>query len=160
MKTPEQIHAEVGREIHPNVLYLSTHRAFTVSDIAKIIDEIEAERDKAIELLKHFITHYEVLDYSDAMLDEIEKIAVGLWGVVKERDQLKNDLAKAEVRHAAAMMHTQSIVDENTQLRKVADELASACDDFDPRNGYSSTQFTDALNAYNQLPHVIERNTK
>jgi hypothetical protein len=46
--------------------------------------------------------------------------------VEAERDQLKDNLAMAEVRHAAAMMHTQSIVDENTQLRNVADELALA----------------------------------
>lgn len=39
MKTPEQIHAEVGKEIFGS----QTYRAFTVADIAKIIDEIQLD---------------------------------------------------------------------------------------------------------------------
>jgi hypothetical protein len=37
MKKPEQIHAEVGWNLFHDSVYESTHRAFTVADITKII---------------------------------------------------------------------------------------------------------------------------
>lgn len=55
----------------------------------KLVTDAEEERDKAKGLLSHFITHYEALDYSEATLDELEKVAVALWGVVKERDEAR-----------------------------------------------------------------------
>ena len=69
-----------------------------------------------------------------------------------ERDQLKDDLAMAEVRHAAVMMHTQSVVDENTQLRKVCDWFATSVVNRDLHGD------KPAIAHYNSLPHVIERN--
>ena len=90
-----------------------------------MIEKLIAERDKAKELLSHFITHYEALDYSEATLDELEKIAVDLWSVVKERDQ----------------------------LRKVVDELANII-------YFHSLRPQNALDGYNQLPHIQERKTK
>jgi len=67
-----------------------------------------------------------------------------------ERDEARRHLADARFAHAAD-------IEERDQLRKVCDELASACDDFSPCKGYSSTQFTVALKAYNSLPHVKEK---
>jgi hypothetical protein len=63
----------------------STH----LSDMENLCRKLERERDEAKDLLSYFITHYELLDYSEATLDELEKVAVSLWGVVKERNQLR-----------------------------------------------------------------------
>jgi hypothetical protein len=55
MKTPDEIHAEVGWNLFHHSVDESTHRAFTVSDIAKIIDEAKAEaterEDKCDQLI-------------------------------------------------------------------------------------------------------------
>jgi len=48
------------------------------------------------------------------------------------------------------MMHTQSIVDENTQLRKVADELANII-------YFHSLRPQNSLDDYNSLPHVVAK---
>jgi hypothetical protein len=105
--------ARLGYEV-----LLQNYNADTISLVA-------SERDKAKEILSHFITHYEALDYSEATLDELEKIAVDLWSVIKERDQ----------------------------LRKICDELASTI-------YVHSLRPQNALDTYNQLPHVLERKTK
>lgn len=65
-----------------------------------------------------------------------------LVALVAERDQLRNEIETLHIRHAAVMLHTQSVVEENTQLRKVCDWLA----DFVPTE--------KDLSGYNQLPHV------
>jgi len=94
--------------------------------------------------LKHVAD--DLLCCRDTVLDTIEL----LFELKRERDQLKDDLAMAEVRHAAAMMHTQSIVDENTQLRKVADELANII-------YFHSLRPQNSLDDYNSLPHVVAK---
>jgi uncharacterized coiled-coil DUF342 family protein len=44
----------------------------------------------------------------------------------RERDEARETIATMEIRHAAVMLHTQSIVDEANQFREQRDRLAEA----------------------------------
>lgn len=62
-----------------------------VADNGKLVvelDEAIKKKNQAFVALSHFVTHYEVADYSEATFDEIEKVAVSLWDVVKDRANL------------------------------------------------------------------------
>ena len=61
------------------------------------LDDAIKKKNQCFVALSHFVTHYEVADYSEATFDEIEKIAVSLWGVVEERDKLPN--AASHLQH-------------------------------------------------------------
>jgi chromosome segregation ATPase len=44
----------------------------------------------------------------------------------EQRDEAREEVATMEIRHAAVMLHTQSIVDEANQFREQRDRLAEA----------------------------------
>jgi|694.fasta_scaffold30353_2 uncharacterized protein YkwD len=46
--------------------------------------------------------------------------------VTAQRDEARETIATMEIRHAAVMLHTQSIVDEANQFREQRDRLAEA----------------------------------
>lgn len=109
----------------------------------KAISKLERERDEARNANTNNLWEQWEIDRA--------KIVGELAYVKEERDQLRQDKETMEIRHAAAMMHTQAIVDENTQLRKVVDELYRYCD-------RPTDRARAAIELYNQLPHVKERN--
>jgi hypothetical protein len=89
----------------------------------------------------------------------------------QERDQLREDKETMELRHAAAMIHACTIADENTQLRKVADEVLEETNSMiNYCNGdimycvtdirFLKARCLENLKRINSLPHVKERNTK
>jgi uncharacterized coiled-coil DUF342 family protein len=49
-----------------------------------------------------------------------------LAAVTAQRDEARETIATMEIRHAAVMLHTQSIVDEANQFREQRDRLAEA----------------------------------
>ena len=112
---------------------------------------VELERDQLrkrveeLELQLAVIGEIAVMDWDDATLGKVE-------AVVPYKDQQKY---KDKLR-----LLFQTIPDENKQLRKVADELAEAgrckcCE-------HSEIACDDCIAAfknYNQLPHVILKNT-
>jgi len=147
----------------------------TIAMLERERDQLERERDEAKKDVEGFIlTNIEsgkrwAADIAERdQLKEQHQVAFNMYErclIVQhqyeaERDQLKDDLAMAEVRHAAVMMHTQSVVDENTQLRKVADELAYCASQL----GWTSSDDASvirkaeiAVKFYNSLPHVIAK---
>jgi hypothetical protein len=61
MKTPAEIHEEVGWNLFHHSVDETTHRAFTVADIEKIIKEAKAEVKGVCEWKKH----HTFVDYKD-----------------------------------------------------------------------------------------------
>ncbi len=78
MKTPAEIHAEVGTEIRPGTASLladSGCRAFTVSDIEKIIADAKAESHSEIATLRK--------NHSDTMRVIKEVLGYENWPEIK-----------------------------------------------------------------------------
>jgi hypothetical protein len=66
------------------------------------------------------------LDFSRRLTDWQSKTIDGLTA---QRDEARETIATMEIRHAAVMLHTQSIVDEANQFREQRDRLAEALQD-------------------------------
>jgi len=84
----------------------------------------------------------------------------------RERDEARGSFHKALASYEAAhglILFSQRmlpvVMAERDQLRKVADELALAIHTGN-EHGYGLRIGDKAIESYNQLPHVIERNTK
>ena len=112
--------------------------------LADVARKLERERNEARDRLLEF-TRF--CDISAASLRE----------AITERDQLRKEVEELETRHAATMLHTQSVVDENNQLRKVADELAMCL--HNPAI-FQRMESIEALANYNSLPHVLAKEKK
>ena len=53
---------------------------------------VKAENARLRETMTCFMEHYEVYNLREEDFDEIEKRAVALWGILKERDDLRQAL--------------------------------------------------------------------
>ena len=84
------------------------------------LNEAKRQRDRSVEALTHFVTHYTVCDYSEETFDEIANIATGLWGAVKERDQLRAELNEAKANQKTADVESNFA---ELELKKIRGEL-------------------------------------
>jgi hypothetical protein len=89
----------------------------------------------------------DALRKSDEMFEDVsfDDLFEAVAKLERERDE-------ARQKQSDAVVNLHSFMDANAKLRKVADELAADLKTW--WEGYCSA----ALNSYNQLPHVIERN--
>jgi len=77
----------------------------------------------------------DAMEYFDAMCDPDRVVEADFARKLeRERDEAQETIATMEIRHAAVMLHTQSIVDDANQCREQRDRLAEAlrnlCDEF------------------------------
>ena len=83
--------------------------------------ELERERDQFSKTLGEV---REIL--CDALPNENQLTSFMAATLVRERDEAQETIATMEIRHAAVMLHTQSIVDDANQCREQRDRLAAA----------------------------------
>lgn len=145
----------------------------------ELAEKLERERDEARQALKrqsqNYISLYEAVLGDGCTTSDVKDVNEIARQHRTERDQLRNEISTLETRHAAVMLLTQSVVDENTQLRKVADELyknLSYVSSEQPENdilcadGFTMSfhkgsplheEMKAALSTYNNLTHVKDK---
>lgn len=96
------------------------------------LQEAKLKSETSREMLSGFIDCYKRLmdaaPWSESNDMDIEdEMMCGLEGLIQERDEVRREVETLQTRHAATMLHTQSVVDENTQLsadnQQLRDEL-------------------------------------
>jgi uncharacterized coiled-coil DUF342 family protein len=68
-----------------------------------------------------------------------------------QRDEARETIASMEIRHAAVMLHTQTIVDEANEIRDQRDKLTDACRNLIDVKGRHNTEI-----AFNKMKDVFQ----
>jgi uncharacterized coiled-coil DUF342 family protein len=108
-----------------DALYRDDHRPNLIEHARKLErerDEAREYADKLAEGLPDGMLPKDVEVLREANLG----LATELATVTAQRDEARETIATMEIRHAAVMLHTQSIVDEANQFREQRDRLAEA----------------------------------
>ena len=106
-----------------DALYRDDHRPNLIEHARKLErerDEAREYADKLAEGLPDGMLPKDVEVLREANLG----LATELATVTAQRDEARETIATMEIRHAAVMLHTQSIVDEANQFREQRDRLA------------------------------------
>ena len=95
---------------------------------------------------------------TDALRDKFNADLIGKGDLLAEYSKLERELNEARLRYEVLLQNYNAdtislVASERDQLRKVCDELASTI-------YVHSLRPQNALDGYNQLPHVQERKTK